>query len=153
MKKAKIKCTKNQVGNKQSLKLKTAWVFNCMIIEFFFNFIDPLMWFVYVSIATKKCDLFTYLQLPRNVICLCIYTTKKCDLFRYLQQPRKVICLRILQLPRNDPALGLCQGLVKAWQHYGNKKYVYYVTVCNFELLLIRDFMVLWLYWYTDFIY
>ena len=29
-----------------------------------------------------------------------------------------------MQLPQNDPALGLSRGLVKAWQHYGNKKYV-----------------------------
>lgn len=76
VKKAKIKCTKNQVGNKQSLKKQHECLTDYR--NFFFKF----HWSIYVNF-------FMYFQLPRN-----------------------------------DPALGLCQGLVKAWQHYGNKKYV-----------------------------
>lgn len=42
------------------------------------------------------------------------------DVHRYTVKKAKIKCTKN-QLPRNDPALGLCQGLVKAWQHYGNK--------------------------------
>lgn len=77
MKKAKIKCTKNQVGNKQSLKKQH----ECLT--------DYRIFFFLISLI-HLCEFF----------------------------------LMYFQLPMNDPALGLCQGLVKAWQHYGNKKYV-----------------------------
>ncbi|XP_048752189.2 glutathione synthetase-like [Ostrea edulis] len=42
------------------------------------------------------------------------------DVHRYTIAKSKVKYTKN-QLPGNDPALGLCRGMVKAWQHYGNK--------------------------------
>ncbi|XP_022345572.1 glutathione synthetase-like [Crassostrea virginica] len=42
------------------------------------------------------------------------------DVHRYTVAKAKLKCTKS-QLPQNDPALGLSRGLVKAWQHYGNK--------------------------------
>lgn len=53
VKKAKIKCTKNQVGNRQSHKKHNECLTDYRI--FFFNFIDPFLWiFFYVFSATKE---------------------------------------------------------------------------------------------------
>ncbi|XP_062592431.1 glutathione synthetase-like [Saccostrea cucullata] len=42
------------------------------------------------------------------------------DVHRYTIAKSKIKYTKT-QLPRNDPAVGLSRGIIKAWQHYGNK--------------------------------